>query len=45
MDMYQKRKLRKEQKEQKERENKNGTYVPISCPILPNVKSALNPYK
>ena len=45
MDMYQKRKIRKEKREQNEEQNQNGTRTCISCPILPNVKSALNPYK
>ena len=44
MDMYQKRKMRKEKRANSELDE-NLSKTNINCPILPNVKSALNPYK
>ena len=45
MDMYQKRKMRKEKRKANQENNKEFTTSHISCPILPNVKSTVNPYK
>ena len=45
MDMYKKRKQRKEKREQTTGPDETLKSVNINCPILPNVKSALNPYK
>ena len=45
MDMYKKRELRAKKKQEESNNDKSCTSVNINCPILPNVKSALNPYK
>ena len=45
MDMYKKREIRKKKREENNEFDKSCTSVNINCPILPNVKSALNPYK
>ena len=45
MDMYKKRELRAKKKQENIEKNNNNTSVNINCPILQNVKSAVNPYK
>ena len=42
MDMYKKREMRKNKREENTEVDKSSTSVNIHCPILPNVKNAVN---
>ena len=45
MDMHKKREMRKKKREENVEVSDNVQKTNINCPILPNVKSALSPYK